>query len=201
MTKPPGKPVGRPRKDGLPAGSEAAREADRAARLPRHMKAQERAHWPAQGQSGANARTPCLRTDPPPSVLFPLFENGDSEDPADRAIAFLETLKIPEGKMAGQVVRLAEFQKRFVRGALAEGVMVACLSIGRGNGKTALSAGLSLAALVGVLDDQPKREILFAARNRDQARTAFNFLTGYIEGLPEELQEMFTIRRGSKLEA
>lgn len=200
MTKPTGKPVGRPRKDGLPAGSEAAREADRAARLPRHMKAQERAQWPAQGQSGANARTSCLRTDPPPSVLFPLFENGDSEDPADRAIAFLETLKIPEGKMAGQVVRLAEFQKRFVRGALAEGVMVACLSIGRGNGKTALSAGLSLAALVGVLDDQPKREILFAARNRDQARTAFNFLTGYIEGLPEELQEMFTIRRGSKLE-
>ena len=78
--------------------------------------------------------------------------------------------------------------------------MVACLSIGRGNGKTALSAGLSLAALMGIWDDQPKREILFAARNRDQARTAFNFLLGFIEGLPEELQECFTVRRGSKLE-
>lgn len=95
---------------------------------------------------------------------------------------------------------LAEFQKKFVRGALAEGVMVGCLSIGRGNAKTALSAGLSLAALMGVWDDQPKREIIFAARNRDQAKTAFNFLLGFIEALPEEEQELFTVRRGSKLE-
>ncbi|MDO5613632.1 MAG: terminase large subunit [Paracoccus sp. (in: a-proteobacteria)] len=97
-------------------------------------------------------------------------------------------------------MRLAGFQRDFVRGALADGVMVGVLSIGRGNAKTALSAGLALGHLVGAWDDQPKREILLAARNRDQARTAFNFLTGFIEGLPEEEQELFTIRRGSKLE-
>ena len=100
---------------------------------------------------------------------------------ADLAIEFLETLKIPEGKKAGEPLRLAGFQKQFVRGALADGVMVACLSIGRGNAKTALSAGLALGALVGIWDDQPKREILFAARNRDQAKTAFQFLVGFIE--------------------
>ncbi|WP_017998087.1 terminase large subunit [Paracoccus sp. N5] len=119
---------------------------------------------------------------------------------AGLAIRFLETLKIPEGKKAGEPLRLAEFQKRFVRGALADGVMVACLSIGRGNAKTALSAGLALGALKGIWDDQPKREILFAARNRDQAKTAFQFLVGFIEGLPEDEQEQFLIRRGSKLE-
>lgn len=119
---------------------------------------------------------------------------------AEVAIGFLETLKIPEGKLAGQPLVLAEFQKRFVRGALADGVMVGVLSIGRGNAKTALSAGLSLGALMGVWDDQPKREIIFAARNRDQARIAFQFLVGFIEGLPEGEQELFTIRRGSKLE-
>lgn len=119
---------------------------------------------------------------------------------ADLAIAFLETLKIPEGKKAGEPLKLAEFQRKFVRGALGDGVMVACLSIGRGNAKTALSAGLALGALKGVWDDQPKREILFAARNRDQAKTAFQFLVGFIEGLPEDEQEQFLIRRGSKLE-
>lgn len=164
------------------------------------MKAKDRAQRPAQGQSGANAGPSVDGGDPRRTVLFALLENIGGENPADRAIAFLETLKIPEGKKAGSPVKLASFQRQFVHGALADGVMVACLSIGRGNGKTALSAGLSLAALMGIWDDQPKREILFAARNRDQARTAFNFLVGYIEGLPEEVQEMFVIRRGSKLE-
>ncbi len=119
---------------------------------------------------------------------------------AETAIRFLETLKIPEGPKAGEPLRLAEFQRSFVRGALDPANMVACLSIGRGNAKTALSAGLALGSLVGVWDAQPKREILMAARNRDQAKTAFNFLVGFIEGLPEGEQELFTIRRGSRLE-
>ena len=119
---------------------------------------------------------------------------------AEIAIQFLETLKIPEGKLAGQPLKLATFQKTFVRGALADGVMVGVLSIGRGNAKTALSAGLSLGALMGIWDAQPRREIIFAARNRDQARIAFQFLVGFIEGLSEDEQELFIIRRGSKLE-
>ncbi|GAW36969.1 hypothetical protein RA2_04044 [Roseovarius sp. A-2] len=53
---------------------------------------------------------------------------------------------------------------------------------------------------MGKIAPQPKREIIFAARNRDQAKTAFGFLLGFIEGLPEDEQEQFTIRRGSKLE-
>ncbi len=89
-----------------------------------------------------------------------------------------------------------------MKGAFGKGVTVGVLSIGRGNAKTALSAGLALAELVGALqeDPQPNREIIFAARNRDQARIAFNFVLGYINGLPESDQAQFTIRRGSKLE-
>lgn len=134
------------------------------------------------------------------TLSFSLLKKSGEKDPAELAIAFLETLTIPEGKMAGKPLRLADFQKRFIRGSMALGVMVACLSIGRGNAKTALSAGLALGALVGVWDDQPKREIIFAARNRDQAKTAFGFLVGFIEGLPEADRECFIIRRGSKLE-
>lgn len=119
---------------------------------------------------------------------------------AAKAIRFLQTLLIPEGPKAGKPLRLAGFQKQFVRGALDTGNMVAVLSIGRGNAKTALSAGLALGALKGEWDGQPKREILFAARNRDQAKTAFNFLVGFVEGLPDDEQAKFIIRRGSRLE-
>lgn len=132
------------------------------------------------------------------SFLSP--EKNPGGEAAETAIKYLETLRIPEGPKAGEPLRLADFQKAFVRGALDPQNMVACLSIGRGNAKTALSAGLALGSLVGVWDAQPKREILFAARNRDQAKTAFNFLVGFIEALSEEEQELFTIRRGSRLE-
>ncbi|MGD9916918.1 MAG: terminase large subunit [Paenirhodobacter sp.] len=119
---------------------------------------------------------------------------------AETVIGFLETLKIPEGPKAGEPLRLAEYQKAFVRGAMAPGIMVGCLSIGRGNAKTALSAGIALGSLMGVWDAQPRREILMAARNRDQAKTAFGFMVGFINGLSEEDQGLFTIRRGSRLE-
>lgn len=116
------------------------------------------------------------------------------------ALRFLSKLTVPEGRMAGKRLKLATFQKDFVRGAFDKGTAVALLSIGRGNAKTALSAGLALGHLMGEIACQPKREIIFAARNRDQAKTAFGFLLGFIEGLPEEEQAQFTIRRGSRLE-
>lgn len=78
--------------------------------------------------------------------------------------------------------------------------MVGVLSIGRGNAKTALAAGLALGSVMGIWDTQPRREIVLAARNRDQARIAFGFVTGFIEGLSEEEQKLFKIRRGSRLE-
>ena len=116
------------------------------------------------------------------------------------AINFLETLLIPEGPRAGEPVKLAPFQKKFVRGALADKINVAILSIGRGNGKSALSAGIALGSLLGAWDDQPRREVLIAARTRDQARIAFDFVVGYIKGLPEEDQEMLRVRRSPRLE-
>lgn len=119
---------------------------------------------------------------------------------AAAALRFLPRLIVPEGRTAGRRLRLARYQKDFVRGAFAKDVAAGVLSIARGNAKTGLSAGLALGHLMGEIAPQPKREIIFAARNRDQAKIAFGFLVGFIEGLPEEEQEQFTIRRGSKLE-
>lgn len=117
-----------------------------------------------------------------------------------KAIRFLESLKIPEGPKAGEPIKLATFQKQFVKGALADDVNVACLSIGRGGAKTALSAGIALGAAMGKWDPQPRREILIAARTRDQARIAFDFVVGFIQSLPETEQAQFKIRRSPRLE-
>lgn len=154
------------------------------------------------GGSGPNAPKPARAGTVGQGLPFALLQKIGGKSQAIRAIEFLGLLRIPEGKKAGKPLKLAEFQRKFVKGALAKKIMVGVLSIGRGNAKTALSAGLALGELVGALEEkpQPKREIIFAARNRDQAKTAFQFLVGYIQGLPDVDQALFTIRRGSKLE-
>lgn len=123
-----------------------------------------------------------------------------AEIPADAAIKFIEKLKIPEGPKAGSRLVLAEYQKAFIRGALDPANMVAVWSVGRGASKTATSAAIALAAIMGVWNDTPKRDVPLAARNRDQAKTAFGFITGFVEGLPKREREKFIIRRGSRLE-
>ena len=152
-------------------------------------------------KSGPNAPASAGGADRRLNVPLSPPEKIRGEDIPATAIAFLETLIVPEGPKAGTPLVLAEYQKRFVRGAMAPDVMVGVLSIGRGNAKTALSAGIALGSVMGVWDAQPKREIIIAARNRDQAKTAFGFVVGFIQGLPEGEQELFTIRHGYKLEA
>lgn len=152
----------------------------------------------APPMNGPNAPPPApIGTDGRTVVFSPTKNSGGL---AEVVISFLASLTIPEGPLAGQPLTLATYQKTFIRGAMADGVMVGCLSIGRGNAKTATAAGIGLGSLMGVWDDQPKREIIIAARNRDQAKTAFNFVVGFIQGLDEAEQELFTIRHGYKLE-
>lgn len=120
--------------------------------------------------------------------------------PATKATQFLQSLRIPEGPSAGNPLKLAPFQKQFVKGALAEDINIAVLSIGRGNAKTALSSGIALGALLGEWDRQPRREILIAARTRDQAKIAWDFVAGFARSLPEEIQAQLIYRRSPRLE-
>lgn len=120
--------------------------------------------------------------------------------PSSKAIQFIQSLRIPEGPKAGNAVKLAPFQKEFVKGALDEAVNIAVLSVGRGNAKTALSSGIALGSLLGIWDDQPKREVLIAARTRDQARIAWQFVAGFAASLPEEIQAQLIFRRSPRLE-
>lgn len=116
------------------------------------------------------------------------------------AIRFLETLKIPEGPLAGHKLKLAPFQKQFVKGALGDDISVAALSVGKGNAKTMLSAGLALGALLGEWDPQPRREIPIAARTRDQARIAWSFVSALTQSLPDDVRERIQVRRQPRFE-
>ena len=160
----------------------------------------------------------------PASLHLPLFGNGPNTDDlrcaqdrwgiyqfsrgglgadgtaAQRAMRFMQGLQVPEGPNAGQLVQLAPFQRQFIEGALAPDTAAAVLSIGRGNGKSALTAGLALGGLLGVWDDQPRREIICAARTRDQGRIIWDFVAGFAASLPPELQRLLIYRRAPRLE-
>lgn len=120
--------------------------------------------------------------------------------PSTSAIRFMESLLIPEGPKAGEPLKLAPFQKRFIKGALDPEVNTAVLSIGRGNAKTALSSGLALGALLGQWDAQPRREIIIAARTADQGKIAWQFAVGFMRSLPDETQVAMKVRRSPRLE-
>lgn len=118
---------------------------------------------------------------------------------AAHAIDAIQRLVIPQGRLAGETLRLAGFQRRFIEGALADGVSVGALSVGRGNGKTMLAAGLAVTHLVGQWGAQPQREITLAARTRDQGAIAFGFSRSLLEAMPD-LSDRLTIRKSPLLE-
>lgn len=119
---------------------------------------------------------------------------------ASAATAFLLSLRTPEGPNAGKPLKLASFQRKFIKGALRQGTSIAALSVARGNGKSVIAAGLALATLLGVSDPQPRRQILVAARSRDQAAIAFAYAAALSHSLPAEVQGRLIYRRAPRLE-
>lgn len=83
---------------------------------------------------------------------------------------------------------------------MADDTANAVLSIGQGNGESAITAGLALGGLVGVWNRQPRREIVAAARTRDQGKVIWNFVAGFAASLPLDLQRQLIYRRAPRLE-
>ena len=110
--------------------------------------------------------------------------------PAEQVLAFLRSLPIVSGLKAGATLELLPFQEDFVRGVYAPAddagkrlVRLAALSVARGNGKSALLAGLSLAHLLGPMAE-PYGEAYAAALDREQAGVLFRMVRAYIEATP-----------------
>lgn len=120
--------------------------------------------------------------------------------PATLAKRFAASLRVPTGRLAGEPVKLAPYQRKFIEGALRPGVNVGVLSVGRGNGKSTLSAVLALGELVGAWSDAVEREILIAAKTQQQAQIAWNYVASLSRTLPDDVQASITIRRQPRFE-
>ena len=94
-------------------------------------------------------------------------------------LTYLSGLTITQGRLAGQPFKVLPWQRRFVRGAFAPGVQSAALSVGRGNGKTALLSGIAAATLDGPLA-MPRSETIIVASSFEQARIGFEHVIAFM---------------------
>lgn len=124
----------------------------------------------------------------PAIVMHPWEKEGMPAD--EKVLAFLQTLPIVSGLKAGERLELLDFQEQFVRGVYGNiddlgrrRIRLAALSVARGNGKSALLAGLSLAHLLGPMME-PYGECYAAALDREQAGVLYRMVRGYIEATP-----------------
>lgn len=99
---------------------------------------------------------------------------------SERVIAFIETLEITAGSLAGTKLKVRDWQRTFIRDlydpAGPDGtrlVRTAILSMARKNGKTGLLAGLALAHLVGP-EAESRGQIISCAVDRKQASILFD---------------------------
>ncbi len=94
-------------------------------------------------------------------------------------IAYLASLTVTQGRLAGQPFEVLSWQKRFVSGAFKPGVQSAALSVARGNGKTALLSGIACATLDGPLM-VPRGETVIVASSFEQGRIAFEHCLAFM---------------------
>lgn len=112
---------------------------------------------------------------------------GDTR--AERLICWIERLTVTSGALAGEPMRLEDWQKDIIR-ALYETndqdrrfVRTGVISMARKNGKTGLASALALAHLCG--PEAVKRgQVLSAAADRGQASIVFDELVAFAQGQP-----------------
>ena len=118
-----------------------------------------------------------------------------------KVIKFIETYcVVPEGKLVGQPIILADFQKQFILDIYdnSNNTRRAILSIARKNGKTGLIAGIVLAHLVGS-EAQLNSQIISGARSRDQAAQVFNYASKMVMLSPKLSEIVRIVPSGKKL--
>jgi phage terminase large subunit-like protein len=113
-------------------------------------------------------------------------------------IKWIEGLKVPEGRLVGQPVRLTKQQKRWMVRIYDSPTRLFVLSMGRKNGKTAFAAFLLLLHLCGPEGvKRPNSQLYSAAQSRDQASILFSLAAKMVRMSPE-LSAGVTIRETAK---
>ena len=94
--------------------------------------------------------------------------------------AFISELTISQGQGVGARFILLPWQKKFIAGTFKKNVSTAALTMGRGNGKTALISALALAAFVGPVM-QPGAAVVILAASFAQARIGFAHVVSFLK--------------------
>lgn len=119
----------------------------------------------------------------------------------ERVIAFLESLPVTAGPLAGTKFKVRPWQRRFLEAVYATDVRdrrpvrTAVLSMGRKNGKTGLAAGLALCHLAGP-EAEPRGEVYSAANDRFQAGRLYLEMAAIVS--KTDLSERISLRRHNK---
>ena len=120
---------------------------------------------------------------------------------AEKIIAFVEQFCLtPEGAQVGQPMRLAGFQKQFIRDVYDNpaGTRRAILSIARKNGKSGLIGALLLAHLVGP-EAKQNSQIVSGAMSRDQASLVFSLACKMVQLSPRLSKIVRIVPSGKRL--
>lgn len=121
---------------------------------------------------------------------------------AERVIAFMESLPVTSGALAGTTFRVRPWQRKFLKSVYSTDrrnrrqVRTAVLSMARKNGKTDVAARLALCHIAGP-EAEERGEVYSAANDRFQAGRIFSEICAIIERVPW-LDARISIRRHSK---
>jgi phage terminase large subunit-like protein len=131
---------------------------------------------------------------------LPWWKEGQTR--AERVIAFCQDMTVTSGGLAGQKLRLRDWQREFIDRIYAEDegsvrvIRTAVLTMGRKCGKTQLAAALALCHLVGP-EVEPRGEVYSCANDRFQAAKIFNEMVAMIQAHPV-LNDRCNIMRHAK---
>ncbi|AVP57752.1 terminase large subunit [Pulveribacter suum] len=120
---------------------------------------------------------------------------------AARVIEFMERFcVVPEGAHVGKPLVLADFQKQFIRDVYDNpaGTRRAILSCARKSGKSALTAGLLLAHLIGP-EARQNSQIVSGAMSREQSALVFNLACKMVQQSPRLAPLVRIIPSGKRL--
>jgi phage terminase large subunit-like protein len=108
------------------------------------------------------------------------------KEPAERAIRFIETyLRSPKGHGYGKPLKLAEFQKQWIREVLAPGVRQAILACPRGQGKSTLLAALAVWATFDRYEDGAPQVPVLATTVSQAKRAVYDVAVAMVLAEPE----------------
>ena len=136
------------------------------------------------GLRGAGAKKPIIL-----KATTPAWKRKTSR--VERIIAFLQSLPITKGILAGKRMRLLPGQRKFIERVYGDmsrdgrrRIRIAIKSAPRGSGKTGLLAGLALCHLLGPECEQ-RGEIYSCAYSKQQAALIFAEMRAIVEAVPQ----------------